>query len=97
MLTELPYIEKEYSVSFELFVNKMPTNEWENVLHFTTGENHGNIMGARNPAVFLRSSKEFQVCSAISGNANENKNFPGLEENKWFKIEITQKLVDGKV
>ena len=95
-ITELPYIGKEYSVSFEVFINKMPTQPYQGVLHFTTGENYA-AMGSRNPAVWVTASKEFHIASAVSGNKNLVKNFPGLEENKWYKIEINQKLVDAKV
>ena len=58
----------------------------------TTGEDL-----SRNPAVWVTANKEFHIASAVSGNKNLVKNFPGLEENKWYKIEINQKLVDAKV
>ena len=36
--------------------------------------------------------------SGISGNWNENKAVKeNVEENKWYNIVITQKLVEGKV
>ena len=95
-ITELPYIGKEYSVSFEVFINKMPTQPYQNVIHFTTGEDYA-AMGSRNPAVWVTASKEFHIASSVSGNLNLWTNFPGLEENKWYKIEINQKLVDAKV
>merc|ERR1739844_18632 len=40
-LDELPYIEKEFSTSFELFLNSYPGADvpWVNVLHLTLGEN----------------------------------------------------------
>ena len=88
MLTELPYIGKEYSVSFEVFINKMPTQPYQSVIHFTTGDNN-----SRNPAVWVTANKEF----CFSGNNKLWKKLPGLEENKWYKIEINQKLVVGKV
>ena len=97
-LTELAYIGKEYSVSFELFINKFGTDTYQSVLHLSTG---GNLdeMGNRNPAVFVYNTSPVQlhITSAVSGNKNMAKNFPGLVENKWQKIEISQKLVDGKV
>ena len=97
MLTELPYIGKEYSVSFEVFINKMPTAEtYVSVLHLTISGNI-DVMGSRNPGVWVMNSKQLTIASSISGNKNLHKNIPGLEKNKWYKIEITQKLVDGKV
>ena len=95
-LTVLPYIGKEYSVSFELFINKFGRNAYESVIHLTTGANFAG-MGSRNPAVWVMNSKHLTIASSISGNKNLHKNIPGLEKNKWYKIEITQKLVDGKV
>ena len=93
---ELPYIGKEYSVSFEFFINKMPTEVYQTIIHLTTGENCCG-MGSRIPAVWAMSSKEFLVASGVSGNGNLFKKFPGMEENKWYKLEINQKLVDAKV
>ena len=96
LITELPYIGKEYSVSFEVFINKMPTEPYRNVIHLTTGENVA-AMGSRIPAVWVTDKKEFHITSSVNDNLNLWKNFPGLEENKWYKIEINQKLVDAKV
>ena len=52
LITELPYIGKEYSVSFEVFINKMPTEPYQNVIHLSTGENVA-AMGSRIPAVWV--------------------------------------------
>ena len=87
---------KEYSVSFEVFINKMPTQPYQSVIHLTTGENQA-AMGCRIPAVWVTASKEFHITSAVNDNKNLWKNLPGIEENKWYKIEINQKLVDAKV
>ena len=96
LIEELPYIGKEYSVSFEVFINKMPTAEtYVSVLHLTIGGNM-DVMGSRNPGVWVKNTKELFVGSAISGNLNAYKMFP-VEENKWHKVDINQKLVDGKV
>ena len=96
LITELPYIRKEYSVSFEVFINKMPARPYQNVIHLSTGENY-KVEGSRIPAVWVTASKEFHITSAVSGNMNLWKNLPGVEESKWYKIEINQKLVDAKV
>ena len=53
-------------------------------------------MGDRIPAVWVMPSKEIHITSAISGNRNSWENYP-IETGKWNKIEINQKLVDGKV
>jgi len=93
---ELPYIGKEFSVSFELFLDSDPAADvpWATVLHLTIG---GNIaaMGDRIPAVWVTSAKELHVASAISGSSNSHENYP-VEIGKWIKVEINQKLVNGK-
>ena len=86
-ITELPYIGKEYSVSFEVFINKMPTEDYRSVIHFTTGDDN-----SRNPALWINKAKEFCFVS----NPSLWKTLPAME-NKWYKIQINQRLVDGKV
>merc|ERR1719369_960086 len=98
-ISELPSIGKEYDISFELLITNFGTDAFQNVIHFTLGENAAKY-GDRNPAVWLTKQKKLQICSAISG----NKNYCGpdvliptvLETGKWIKIEISQTLVDGK-
>merc|ERR1739844_639466 len=88
-LDDLPFMEKEFSVSFELFLDNYQAAgvPYVSVLHFT--------MGNRIPAVWVMPSKQIHVTSAISGNANSLENY-AIETGKWNKIEINQKLVDGK-
>ena len=96
-LVELPSLGKEYSVSFGLFINKIPTVEWASVIRLNTGGDNDQ-MGSRNPLVQITNSKKLYVMSGISGNWNENKAVKeNVEENKWYNIVITQKLVEGKV
>ena len=95
-IIELPYLGKEYSVSFELFMNKMPTANYQSVIQLTTGKDCCG-MGDRSPGVWVMNSKELLVTAAISGNGNTHKMFPGMEENKWYKIEINQRKGNGKV
>merc|ERR1739844_192003 len=90
-LDELPYIEKEFSISFELFLNSYPGAD---VLHLTLGENMAK-MGDRIPWVWIRPSKEIHVASAVSGVPSSAASYP-VESGKWIKMEINQKQVDGK-
>ena len=53
-------------------------------------------MGDRIPGLWVTPGKELSVTSAISGNLNNFENY-AVESGKWIKIEINQKLVDGKV
>merc|ERR1711970_1141325 len=95
-LDELPFIGKEFSVSFELFLDNCPAADvpYVSVLHFTVGAD-GGAMGDRIPAVWIMPSKEIHITSAISGNPNSLENY-AIETGKWNKIEINQKLVDEK-
>merc|ERR1719430_1462362 len=95
-LDELPYIGKEFSVSFELFLDSYPAADvpFASVLHLTLGENMAK-MGDRIPAVWIMPSKEIHVVSAVSGKISGKEKYP-VESGKWVKMEINQKLVDGK-
>ena len=99
-ISELPSIGKEYDISFELLITNFGTDAFQNVIHFTLGENAAKY-GDRNPAVWVTKQNKLCISSAISG----NKNYFGpaleiptvLETGKWIKIQISQTLVDGKV
>merc|ERR1719222_102057 len=95
-LDELPYIGKEFAVSFELFLDSYPASDvpFANVVHLTLGENMVK-MGDRIPAMWIRPTKEIHVASAVSGQHSSAASYP-VESGKWVKVEINQKLVDGK-
>merc|ERR1719209_830332 len=95
-LDELPFIGKEFSISFELFLDSYPAAEvpFANILHITLGADNTN-MGDRIPALWIKPDKEIHEGAAISGNKNSVGNH-AIESGKWNKIEINQKLVDGK-
>ena len=100
-ITELAYIGKEYSVSFEVFINKYGTGTpiWTSILHLSTGGNN-DVLGNRNPAIHFKNDEnppQFHIVAAVNGEKNFWGNFPSAEEKKWQKIEISQTLVDGKV
>ena len=92
----LDYIGKEYKISFEVFVTKFGADAYHSVIHFTLGGDASQY-GDRTPAVWIGNTKTMHIASAISGNLNAYWNFPGIQEQKWTKVEISQKLVDGKV
>merc|ERR1712002_251879 len=66
---QIPYIGKEFLISFELYINSISEEEWQNVLHITTGDNIGK-MGDRIPGVWVTDKKELYVSFAINGNKN---------------------------
>jgi len=89
VLATLPYIGKQFSISFELFINKFSSQPWQNVLHLTKGEN-AHEYGNRVPLVAVTPDKQLHVTSAISGGWNGGGNMKGLEQGRWIKVDITQ-------
>ena len=81
---EIPYIGKEFLISFELFVKSINSLiEWQNVIHITTGDNSAK-MGDRIPGVWVTDKKELHVSFAINGQANFFKNLGKVKEDKAF-------------
>ena len=94
---KLPFIGKQFSITFDLLINKISGEAFQSVLHLTMGHDIGR-MGDRIPAIWVTNNKELVVVSAISGNMNYYHRFiPGMVENKWMKVEISQKPFLGKV
>merc|ERR1719435_903173 len=100
LLTVLPYIGREYVVTFELYLNSYTTAPWASILHFTT-QGNSERYGNRNPAVWMSGHKDhyrlLHVSSSIDGNINmwiDPKKIPPLKT--WIKIRISQTLIDNK-
>ena len=94
LIAELPFFGKEYTVMFDIFINKITFVE--SVLHIGLGGNMEKY-GDRNPAIFVNKAPwGIHVASSISGNLNYWKN-PSVELNKWISVEVSQTLRDGKV
>ena len=87
-------VGKEYSVSFKLFPTKLSPG-WHNVLHFTTGTDHGQP-GSRIPAVWLHKSagdswsRSLYICSFVNRNVNYCWTSGKIKANRLAKIEIRQ-------
>ena len=97
LITELPFLGKEYQLTFELKVTKFGADDYQSVIHLTaTGVNCCN-MGDRTPGVWITKDQKIGIASAVNG-GHFWKVYPTvLEENKWILIEISQTLVEGKV
>ena len=93
---KLPFIGKQFSVTFDLLINKISGEAFQSVLHLTMGHDIGR-MGDRIPAIWVTNNKELVVVSAISGYWDYYKMIPGMVEKKWMKLEISQKPINGKV
>ena len=97
LVTELPYIGKEYKISFDLFVTKFGAEDYQSVIHFTTSGN-AEKYGDRTPGVWMCKTKKLHISSALNGNVNNFYDDPTVqEEQKWINVEISQTLMDNKV
>ena len=96
-LTTLSSVDKEYSVSFELFVTEHTSAEWRSIVHLTTGENFGP-QGARIPGVWLREGNLLYIYSNVNGNHDYVYAYAEpIIEGRWYRIEIDQVKTDEKV
>ena len=97
LVATLPYIAKQYKVSFDVFIKKSKGTSWQSIVHFTIDENHG-VPGRRHPALSL--TPEGKLCTVSDVNGDHNYHFylgSVFPEGKWIHIEVAQTLIDGKV
>ena len=101
LITVLPFIGREYTLTFELYLYSYQALEWYNVLHFTRSGNN-NTYGDRNPAIMVSGSghaynpHKIVVFSSVNGNANlhvyPEKKYP---LKTWIPFKISQKMLQG--
>ena len=96
MLKEFRDWGNVFHIEFTIEVKEVPETEWVNVFHFTANGNDGKI-GYRIPALFIKKDGYFQVCSAVSGNANKCVNHK-FEFGKRYHmiIEQSKNNIDGR-
>merc|ERR1711971_946412 len=81
---------KEYSVKFDIEVNKEFSNvEWLNVFHLTSTDNNCCNHGDRIPALFVNKNKNLQFSTSIGNNGHHFFNFP-YELNRTYHVMILQ-------
>ncbi|XP_047145928.1 uncharacterized protein LOC105846167 isoform X2 [Hydra vulgaris] len=90
LITSIPLLEKEYSVSFKLKPKTFSQN-WKSVIHLTTGKDIEEY-GSRTPAIFVDDNGQgiLQITSAINGNKNYCIYTKPLPLNEWSSIKISQ-------
>merc|ERR1711970_735932 len=86
-LDDLPYLGKEFSVSFEFWIDSFPVAECDKeyncfgtVLHLSTADGEAEplaTVGSRIPAVWIRPSKQFHETMAIGEEWNSVGNHAG--------------------
>ena len=100
MLTDLPFIGKEYAIFFEIFIEEFPTtHEWESVLLLTKTTCNRQI--PRYPGIWLKKGhetySEFHITQDMNGTPNDAKNIAVPATNKWIKVEVSQTKIGEKV
>ena len=99
-LTDLSFIGKEYTIFFEIFINKLPTtNNFVNVLLLT--KTNCNGASPRYPGIWVKKFNgilsKFHITQDMNGNWNDAKDIPVPAANKWIKIEVSQTKIGEKV
>jgi len=97
LLGELPFIGKQFIVSFQLFITAPTVGEFENIIHFTIEGDWQNL-GDRTPVLWLTKGTRLYVGSAINRVPDYNMETSfSLSLNTWHDIEISQLMLGSEV
>ena len=94
-LATLSGIGKDYSVSFELFINKFHPN-WRSVLHLTPGLKVGEN-STRNPGVWIDEKNKLEIQSNVNNQSKFRTKVDDVSICQWIRIEIQQFCKEDKV
>ena len=91
LLYTLPTVGKQFSVSFEVYINNFGPN-WQNILRLTaTGSNCCGV-GDRVPAVWIHENRYIHICHGTKcANVAD-----GIGRGEWISVEISQRYSNGK-
>ena len=90
-VTTLPFLSKEWRLSFTLLsVDLSDRGSHANILHLTTGENDC-CYGSRTPTIFFWPPDGLLIQSAISGEKQQSANFASPTIG-YTSIEIIQEI-----
>ena len=95
LLTTLPTLGKEWSVSIDYKSEDNRPGDWTSVFRMTTGENKKDY-GSRIAFIHPDAQGKIFICSPIDGMWNHHKNFPSLTIGQWTNIEMSQRLHENK-
>ena len=91
LITTLPFIGKEYKISFDLFVSKFQVSGY-------------GVLFISPPVAIMKIwiiNKKLRIVSPVNGNHNINEyqyTYPTvLKEGKWTNVEVSQTLVGDMV
>ena len=89
-----------FRVSFEFMIKSFVADKMTNILSFkgNGGVRQFGQPGDRDPGVYLQTKKKLLLFSqGINGNGKYSYVYKKPELNKWYKIIIEQKPINGKV
>ena len=96
LVDELAYMGEEFTVAFDLYINKISAAPYQNILHLTLGRG-GREIGDRIPAIWITPDRQLLVASAINGKENVSYAITDMEEKKWTTVQVSQQLKKEKV
>jgi len=96
LITVVPYVGREYTITFDLYMNSYGPEHWYSILHFTKNGNY-RLCGDRNPALWVSREKTIHVASCVEGMANYHRTTREVFPLKtWLPFKISQVLVGTK-
>ena len=94
LLYTLPTLGKQFSVSFEVYINKFKPN-WQNILHLTaTGSNCCGV-GDRVPVVWIHENRNIYICHTLNEVGNKCANV-AVGSGEWISVQISQRYINSK-
>ena len=88
-------VGKQYVIKFDIYFEKMGnfSKHWLTIFHMTAD----GTDASRLPALFLSKEKKLYVGVDMNGVKNNHKATGVIDEGKWYTVEMSQRLTDGKV
>ena len=94
LLTTLPMLSKQYRIDCEFWIDSNPSPAA--VIHLTNEDRNTHYKGGFISLVYLHSIAYWETYSWVNGR-DYRKVHGALSLKKWYKLEVSQTLRDGKV
>jgi len=87
-------VGKQYVIKFDIFFEKMGDfeKEWLTIFHMTAD----GTDTSRLPSMFLNKNKKLYIGVDMNGVKNNVGDTDVVDEGKWYTVEMSQRLTDGK-
>ena len=86
---------KDFSVQFDIVVNKLPKSTWLNVFHFTAGGNFEKL-GDRIPGLWIHKEGYFSFSTSLNNNKDLWKKIY-FKLGQTYHVAITQSKSSNKL